>query len=327
MGKINLKNMSFDFESLQKKTNINNTSGFQEDTRFWKLSKSDSKGTAIIRLLIDKNGMSYIKKYSYSFSKKSPYSDKELWYIEDSPSTIGLQDPVADRWIEYISSNDPNLQEIAKTLFKRRVSFITNILVVKDPASPENNGKVFLWEFGTKLESKFKSIMQPSNEDLELGIKPINLYDPFNGANILLSTKKEGRWWNYDDTTVIQDTIGPIASTDDEIEDIVLNRTYPIDEFLAPEHYKSYNELKEKMEYVLTGKKTNTQKANVSDTSEYVKKTVQKNTANPTNPVNEQEKYVEKLAKEATKETEANDKNTEPSDDDLDAYLAELDNI
>ena len=47
----------------------------------------------------------------------------------------------------------------------RLLTYISNIMVVKDPANPQNEGGVFLYKFGKKIFDKLMSAMQPEFED------------------------------------------------------------------------------------------------------------------------------------------------------------------
>lgn len=249
--------LNFDFASLQQQLQpgaLSEKKDFGPDERFWKLSRNDDDtGTAVIRLLVDKNRLPFVKVFHHQFSVYDPSKQKKRWFIEDSPQTIGLPCPVSEKWQDLYNEGTQEAKEKAK-LFSRKIKYITNIKVINDPSNPANNGKVFLWEFGTKLLDKFIATMNPNEDDKKLGIKPIELYDPMAGANIMIKIKKTAGFFNYDDSLILPPSAewSSMESAVAEIDD----KTYALADFLDPKSFKSYDDLKGKMEYVLTGVST-----------------------------------------------------------------------
>jgi len=237
------------------------------DSRFWKLSRGeDDKGGAIIRLLPDKNGVPLIKMFEHSVKIFNKQSGKPRYFIEDSPSTIGLPCPVTEHYFDIAKSSGLEGEDLkaAQRPFSRKVSFIANIMVVNDPANPQNNGKVFLWKFGTKLLSKFTAVLEPSDTDVALGVQPVQLFHPLQGANIFLKIKKEASgFFTYDDTIIQQ----PSAICEESELNSLLEKTHELGEFLKPEHYKSYTELSEKLDYVRGIEKESGDTDNTSSTA------------------------------------------------------------
>ena len=127
--------------------------------------------------------------------------------------------------------------------FGRRESFITNILVVKDPGNPENDGKIFLWKFGKKLLDKFMTALNPSEQERELGEKPKELFHPLRGNNIALKIKNVAGFPNFDDTNIQSESAA--FKSEEEAKDAILNKTYSLKEFCSPESFESYDKLKE----------------------------------------------------------------------------------
>jgi hypothetical protein len=240
-----------------------NKKAFQADERFWKLSRDENdNGQAIIRLLPDATGAAYTKMFSHSFFKFNKKLNKKLWFIEDSPSVIKQPCPTSELWAELNSVGTDEAKDEAKT-YSRKVQYITNILVVNDPINPENNGKVFLWKYGTKLQEKFISAMNPSEADINMGENPVPLYHALKGADIKLKIKKAaGGFLNYDDTTVMNPSNA--FETREEAEDFLMNKTHKLGEFEAPEHFKTYEELKDKLDFVRGLKDGNTAKKEVA---------------------------------------------------------------
>lgn len=213
-----------------------------KDERFWTLSKDENgKGAAIIRLLVDKNSVPFVNVYNCGLREFNETDKKYYWYIRDLPSTIKAPDPLNELWSELYNHSAAGRDE-AKN-FGRRETFYTNILVVKDPGNPENNGKVFLWKFGKKLLDKFMSALNPSEQERELGEKPKELYHPLNGNNVALKIKNVAGFPNYDDTSIMD--ASKAFKDEKEAETAILTKTYPLEEFITADHYEDYNKLKD----------------------------------------------------------------------------------
>jgi hypothetical protein len=117
---------------------------------------------------------------------------------------------------------------------------------VSDSKHPENEGKVFLFRFGKKIFDKMMAAMQPEFEDET----PINPFDFWEGANFKLKIRKVDGYWNYDASSF--EAVSPLSDDDAVLEDIY-NKQYSLQEFLAPTNFKSYDELKKRLDDVLSG--------------------------------------------------------------------------
>jgi len=136
-------------------------------------------------------------------------------------------------------------KEIARKR-KRKLSYYSNIYVVSDPKHPENEGKVFLFKFGKKIFDKITEAMQPAFEDES----PINPFDFWKGANFKLKLRKVDGYWNYDKSEF--EGVSTIKESDDQIKDI-WSKQYPLKPFVDPSNFKTYDELKEKLNRVIAG--------------------------------------------------------------------------
>ena len=231
-------------QSVEKNTREKKT--YEADNRFWKISKNEAgKGVAIIRLLPDLNKKPWVRIYNYSLKRPNPAKPGSyLWYIANSPSSVDLPDPVAEKYGELKRINTVESEQKAK-LLRRNTKFYTNILVVKDPTNPENEGKVFLWEFGIKMRDKITAWQSPSEDELKMGTKPKELYHPVKGHNIKLVIAPQGEFSTYDASEVIPeqscilDTCEPST-----IIDFIKTKTYDLNEFMSPEYYEPYETLK-----------------------------------------------------------------------------------
>lgn len=247
MGKYNWGNLKKNLQQGvgEQKTDYN-------DPREWKLQRDESdNGTAVIRLLPGKGGTtpSIVRIYEHSFRFFNKASNKYRWYIEASPASIKDSPcPVSEVYYEL---GDIGTEEAKKhqQSISRSVKFISNILVVNDPANPENNGKIFYWKYGVKLFEKFQNALEPTETQIKAGKKPIELFDPEEGANIVLDIARQGQFLNYDGTTI--ETPSRAFDTDEEMDEAVLERCFDLTEFISPDHFKSYSELKKKFAWVI----------------------------------------------------------------------------
>src|SRR5210317_107091 len=249
-----LKSSSSNFDKLTKALEQNlapedqsNKNKYQDD-RFWKpdLDKTGN-GYAVIRFLpsVEGEDLPWQRIWSHAFQ------DKGGWYIENSLTTLSQKDPVSEENTRLWNTGVDSDKEIARKR-KRKLSYYANILVVSDPKHPENEGKVFLYKFGKKIFDKITEAMQPAFED-EAAINP---FDFWKGANFKLKIRKVDGYWNYDKSEF--EGVSALAESDDKIKEI-WSKQYPLKPFLAPDNFKTYDELKEKLNRVLAGtRKTET---------------------------------------------------------------------
>jgi hypothetical protein len=166
------------------------------------------------------------------------------WYIENSLTTLNKPDPVGELNSELWNSGIEANKEIARKQ-KRRLTYISNVLVIRDPANPANEGKVFLYKFGKKIFDKIKDVMQPTFEDE----KPVNPFDLWEGANFKLRIRQVEGYRNYDKSEFDGST--PLDENEDKLEQ-VWGDTHSLAAFLDPSNFKSYDELKNKLNAVLS---------------------------------------------------------------------------
>ena len=213
-----------------------------QDDRLWKpeLDKTGN-GYAVIRFLPASNGeeMPWQRVWTHAFQ------DKGGWYIENSLTTLNQKDPVSEENTRLWNTGLDSDKEIARKR-KRKLSYYSNIYVVSDPKHPENEGKVFLFKFGKKIFDKITEAMQPAFEDE----KPINPFDFWKGANFKLKIRKVDGYWNYDKSEF--EGVSQIKDSDDDIK-AIWEKQYPLKPFVDPSNFKTYDELKEKLNRVLTG--------------------------------------------------------------------------
>lgn len=220
-------------------------SKFKEDDRFWKAAIDKAgNGSAVIRFLpaIGAEDLPWVKVYSHGF--KNDVTGK--WFIENCPTTIGKPSPVVEYCNTLYATKNKADEEKAKK-FKRRLSYIANVYIVKDPANPENEGKVKLFKFGKKLHDKIMDKLSPTFEDDEKQ----DVFDPFVGSNFRLRIAKVDGYSNTDKSTF--DAPSELAGGDDEEMLRILNSRHKLEDFIAESQFKSYDELKKKFDTFMSG--------------------------------------------------------------------------
>lgn len=210
-----------------------------DQDRFWKPTVDKAgNGYAVLRFLPAAKGddLPWVRTFNHGFQGPGG------WYIEESLTTIGKKDPVSEYnsmlWNSGIESNKDQARKQ-----KRRLQYISNVYVVNDPSNPDNNGKVFLFKYGKKIWDKINDLMNPQFEDEQ----PVNPFDFWEGANFKLKIRQVEGYRNYDKSEF--ESPEPLAQ-DDELEQI-WDKQYPLNEFVDPNNFKSYEELEAKLNRVL----------------------------------------------------------------------------
>ena len=214
------------------------------DERLWKpeLDKSGN-GYAVLRFLPAVHGeeLPWAKVYSHAF--QGPTGQ---WYIENSLTTVNQKDPVSEYNTALWNTGAESDKEIARKQ-KRKLQYYSNVYVVTDPKNPHNEGKVFLFRYGKKIYDKLLAAMQPEFQDEQ----PVNPFDPFTGANFKLKIRKVAGFWNYDTSDF--ESSSKLFEDEAKVE-AVCQKAYPLKEFTATDNFKSYEELKTRLDIVLSGK-------------------------------------------------------------------------
>ena len=220
---------------------INKKSESYKDDRFWKpeLDKS-SNGFAVIRFLPAPEGedLPWGRLFSHGFQGPGG------WYIENSRTTLGEKDPVSEMNTKLWNSGIESDKDIARKR-KRRLNYISNILVISDPANPQNEGKVFLYKYGKKIFDKVNEAMQPEFEDEDA----INPFDFWKGANFKLKVRKVAGFINYDKSEF--ESASALLDGDDAKLEELWKTQYALKEFTDTSNFKSYDELKSRLQAVL----------------------------------------------------------------------------
>jgi hypothetical protein len=243
---------------LVKEVEKMNSSSGSSDDRLWKLDVDKSgNGYAVIRFLPAPDGedLPFVKLYSHAFQGPGG------WYIENSLTTLGQKDPVSELNSELWNNGTDAGKEVARKQ-KRKLTYVANVYIVKDPANPSNEGKVFLYKFGKKIFDKITAAMQPEFEDET----PIDPFDFWQGANFKLKAKNVAGYRNYDSSEFAAQ--GALLDDDDAME-AIWKKQYSLAELVAADQFKSYDELKKRLEYVLGNKSSRRQDPEVEDEEDY----------------------------------------------------------
>ena len=227
-------------QKLVKEVEKMNNAGSTGDDRLWKLEvDKGGNGYAVIRFLPAPDGedLPFVKLYSHAFQGPGG------WYIENSLTTLGQKDPVSE-YNTMLWNNGTDAGKDAARKQKRKLTYIANIYVVKDPANPENEGRVMLYKFGKKIFDKLTTAMQPEFEDEEA----IDPFDFWQGANFKLKAKNVAGYRNYDSSEFARQSV---LLDDDDAMEAIWKKEYSLQDFVAPDQFKSYEDLKTRLDYVL----------------------------------------------------------------------------
>ena len=236
------KNRAKNFDKLVEAAN---QAGSQKqsygDDRFWKPTVDKAgNGFAVIRFLPAGEGedLPWVRYWDHGF--QGPTGQ---WYIEKSLTTLGENDPVSEMNSALWNSGNEKDKETARKR-KRRLHYVSNIYVVSDSANPENEGKVFLYQFGKKIFDKIMDVMQPEFEDES----PVDPFDFWEGANFKLKIRQVEGYRNYDKSEFAAPSA--LSEDDDELKKI-FESMHSLKDFVDPSNFKSYDELKSKLVRVL----------------------------------------------------------------------------
>ena len=225
---------------LVKEVEKMNNNGASGDERTWKLDVDKSgNGYAVIRFLPAPEGedLPFVKLYSHAFQGPGG------WYIENSLTTLGQKDPVSEYNTQLWNNGTDAGKETARKQ-KRKLTYMSNIYVVKDPANPDNEGKVFLFKYGKKIFDKLTAAMQPEFEDEEA----IDPFDFWQGANFKLKAKNVAGYRNYDSSEF---TKTEALLDDDDALETIWKGQFSLEEFTKADQFKSYQDLEKRMNAVL----------------------------------------------------------------------------
>jgi hypothetical protein len=240
---------AFNFDSMVEAVGIDpfaqEANKYAKDERFYTLTKDkDGNGAALIRFLPDSE-KSMIKKM-FKINTTVVKNNKKRFVNEYSPATIGQPCPFQEEWQRLWNAGDKEKSRI----FGRSVVYVANIKILKDPKAPENEGKIFLYQFSGAMNSKLENAMKPSEDDISLGKKAKQVFNPLSGNSVRLTCSKGANGQiNYDATEIVPEVDGIYDTVEEAVNDIKEN-TYKLSDLTKPESFMSYEKLKEKFNWV-----------------------------------------------------------------------------
>lgn len=236
-----LKNREQAFQSVAQKLKSDTFEKTNNNDREWKPTMGkDGTGYAVVRFLpgTDVSKAPWVKVYNHGFQGPSG-----RWYIENSLTTLGQQDPVSEYNSKLWNSGIEDDKETARKQ-KRRTNYYANVVVLKDPENQQNEGKVKVYRFGQRIFDKIMEAMQPEFADED----PINPFDMIDGANFRIKLRTVAGYWNYDASSF--EKASPLSEDEEKLE-AIFNAQHDVQELVDPSNFKSYDELKAKLEEVL----------------------------------------------------------------------------
>lgn len=236
------KSSSSSFDKLNSQLQKMNTSASysNDDDKYWKPEVDKAgNGYAVIRFLPAPEGedMPFVRVWDHGFQGPGG------WYIENSLTTIGQDDPVSEYNSQLWNSGIEANKDIVRKQ-KRRLGYTSNILVVKDPARPDREGQVYLYKYGKKIFDKLNDVMNPQFPDET----PINPFDFWEGADFQLKIRQVEGYRNYDKSEFSSQS--PVSEDDAHLE-ATWKKQHSLQEIVDPKNFKSYSELKAKLYKVL----------------------------------------------------------------------------
>jgi len=242
-------------KELEKVTKGGGENSYKDD-RLWQPEVDKTgNGYAVIRFLPapPNEDLPWVRVFSHGFQAKGG------WYIENCPTTIGQKCPVCEANNELWNSGNDDDKNIARDR-KRKLSYISNVLVIEDPVNPANNGKVFLYRYGKKIFDKINDKMNPQYKDEDA----VNPFDFWQGANFKIKIRNVDGYRNYDKSEFSASS--PLLDGDDKALEALWRKEYSLLDFVKPDQFKAYGELKTKFQSVINGSQS--QKAEDMDISE-----------------------------------------------------------
>lgn len=217
-----------------------------KDSRFWTptIDKAGN-GSATIRFLpaTDEDDLPWGQFHDHNFSENGNY------FVYNCPTTLGKSCPVCEANKPLWKAKDEGDKEAEKQVGqrKRKVHYVSNIMVLKDKESPDNEGKTFLYKYGVKIFDKIKLQLKPKDED----DTPVNVFDFWGGADFRIEIKNVGGYRNYDDSNFRAPSA--LLKGDDAKLEEVYNVLHKLNTFTAENQFKSYDELEKLFDTVLNG--------------------------------------------------------------------------
>lgn len=216
------------------------------DERFWKLPVDAKTGIGYAKMRFlpaPKNeDIPWAKLWSHGF--QGPAGS---WFIENCPTTLdGRPCPVCKDNNRLWNSGVERDKEVARAR-KRKLTYISNILIIDDPAHPENNGKTFLYKYGKKIHDKIMELLEPQFPDQ----KPANPFDLWEGCDFKLKAQKVAGYQNYDKSEFAEPS--EFHAGDDAEKEKTWEGEFSLSEFIKEDQFRDFEELSKRFQRSLSG--------------------------------------------------------------------------
>lgn len=212
-----------------------------KDPRVWYPAvDAAGNGVSVVRFLPPPPGEdeAFVRTWSHFF--KGPGG---MWYNELSLTTLGLPDPCSE-YNNKLWNTDMEANKKQASAQKRKTNYYTNVHVINDALNPENNGTVKIFKFGPTIYDFIKNKMVPEFSDQT----PLPVFDPWAGANFRIRIRKDEHGYRKYDRSEF-DLPKPLG--DDAMIEEVWNQQHSLQAFKDPKLFKSYDDLKTRLNRVL----------------------------------------------------------------------------
>ena len=242
------------FESI--KDAINKNSNTSTESSFKDFMKLEIDKTYVVRLipLVSNPERTFFHYFSHIWKSVSTNNIVSVL----CPNTYGEKCPIDEyRSKIYSTKDDAQIEKIRP--IKRNENWLVNVLVVKDPTNPENQGKVKILRYGKQLAKIIDAAITGDESD-EFGAKVFDLSE--NGCNLKIKVEKnEGGYASYTGSKFTS------PSKIDDLNDIdeAYNQANDLDAIFD---HKSYDEIKKLLNTHFLGEITQENTQSVEDVQE-----------------------------------------------------------
>lgn len=177
------------FESIKNALQKNS----QQTSSYKDIIKMEPGNSYVVRLLPNVKDPSKTFFHYYSVGWTSFATGQYISYL--SPATFGERDPVLEAKYR-ILRNDNESEELKKKASSvlRSEKWLVNAYVVKDPKTPENEGKIMIVRYGKQLHKIIMDAIEGEGSE-DFGPRIFDLTS--NGCNFIIKVEKQGDYPTY----------------------------------------------------------------------------------------------------------------------------------
>jgi len=215
------------FESIKEALNKKSTGGFGE------MLRTEIDNTYEVKILANcaEPAKTFFHYYMHGWNS---FATGEYVSIL-SPTTFNERDPISEDRFKTLKMGSEEEKEKVKTV-RRAEKWLVNVLVIKDPTNPENEGKVKILRYGKQLQKILLDAIEGDDAE-EFGEKVFDF--AANNAVLKIKVDRNGDFANY---TSSRFTTGTKFEMEDEQEQQrVLSELHDLEAVYDP---KTYDEVK-----------------------------------------------------------------------------------